>query len=93
MQAWVIGILLGLLFVAGLAHWVMVARASRLKGEGEGGRLFPFGFASWHIGMLRRSWYPAAAQQLYKWSLIAYITAMAALLVAGALLLLWVILA
>jgi hypothetical protein len=43
--------------------------------------------------MLRRSWYPAAAQQLYKWSLIAYITAMTALLVTGGLLLWWVVLA
>jgi hypothetical protein len=93
-QALIIAVLLGVLFVAGFSHWMVVARASRLKDDdGGGGRLFPFGFGSWHIGMLRRSWYPAGAQQLYKWSLIAYITAMTALLLIGGLLLWWVVLA
>jgi len=92
LQALITTMLFGVLFAAGFAHWVMVLRASHLKSDDGGGeRLFPFGFANWHIGMLRRSWYSDGAQRQYKWSLIAYITAMAALLLIVGLLLLWVV--
>jgi hypothetical protein len=46
-QALIIAVLLGVLFVAGFAHWGVVARASRLKDDdGGGGRLFPFGLGT-----------------------------------------------
>jgi hypothetical protein len=92
-QALVIAVLIGVMFASGLTHWTIVARASRMKaGSGIGDRILPFGFGDWHIGMLRRSWYPAGARQLYKWALAAYLVALAALVLATGLLIAWVVL-
>jgi hypothetical protein len=82
--------LFGISFISNFVHWGIVVRASRLREEsGLEERLLPYGFGDWHLGMLLRSWYPTEAKRLYVWALVSYVVAMAALLVAGVLLIVW----
>jgi hypothetical protein len=92
-QGVIVTALLAAAFIAGLVHWAVVAVASRRrKGSGLTDRLAPFGLGGWHIGVLRRSWYPPEALPLRRWVVLTYIVNMAALVIAAALLIAWVIL-
>ena len=92
-QGVIVTALLAAALIAGLVHWAVVAEASRRRrGSGLTDRLAPFGFGGWHIGVLRRSWYPPEALPLRRWVVFTYIVNMAVLLIAAALLIAWVIL-
>lgn len=78
--------------VSGLVHWVIVARVSRLRaGAGIGDRLLPFGFGDWHVGVLRRSWYPEVALPLRRWALLTYAFSVTAVFAVAVLLMVWVV--
>ena len=88
-RAVVLGCLLALGLISGAVHWAVVARVSRLRSRSMNERLLPYGFGVWHLGVLRRSWYPSEAKHLYLWGLASYVTAIVALLGTGALLVAW----
>ncbi|MGH7650647.1 MAG: hypothetical protein ACREMS_02275 [Gemmatimonadaceae bacterium] len=91
-QATVITTVLCSAVLVGLAHWLIVARVSRTRnGSGLADRLLPFGFGSWHIGVLRRSWYPDDALPLRRWVLITYWFSLGGVLLVAALLMIWVV--
>ena len=91
-QATIVIVLLSIAIVAGLVHWLIVARVSRIRaGSGLADRLLPFGFGSWHIGVLRQSWYPDDALPLRRWVLLTYAIGLGGVLVAGGLLMMWVV--
>ncbi|SRR6266567_3302262 len=86
-------VLLTVAIAAGAVHWAIVARISGLRaGSGPADRLLPFGLGDWHIGVLRRSWYPDEAVSLRRWVVLTYAVGMGALIVAAGLLIIWVIL-
>jgi hypothetical protein len=92
-QATVIVVLVAVSFIAGYVHWAIVARVSRLRaGSRLGNRLAPYGVGGWHLGVLRRSWYPAEALSLRRWALLTYAISMGALVVAWGLMMIWVVL-
>src|SRR5215204_3401350 len=73
-QASVVVSLLAVSVVAALIHWAIVAHVSRLRpGNSIWKRMPPFGLNGWHIGVLRRSWYPNQALPLRRWVVLTYV--------------------
>jgi hypothetical protein len=91
-KATIVIALMAIAIIAGLVHWAILARVSRLRaGSGLADRLAPFGFGSWHIGVLHRSWYPDEALTLRRWVLLTYMISLGGVLVAGGLLMISVV--
>jgi hypothetical protein len=95
LAGWQVSILVGLLsidVVAALVHLAIVAYVSRLRpGASAWNRMAPFGFGSWHIGVLRRSWYPNEATHLRRWVLLTWVISMGSLLAVWLLIGIWVV--
>lgn len=91
-QAITLAALMVVSIVSGFLQWGIVAHVSRLRPLSDvSTRLLPFGLGSWHIGMLRRSWYPVAALPLRRWVILTYGISMACVVVAFVLIVSWVV--
>ena len=88
---WIIaGVLMAIALIAGFVNFAVLAHVSRMRpGSRISNRLLPFGLGAWHIGMLRRDWYPEDALPLRRWALGSYAISMACLIILGGLMASW----
>ena len=78
--------------IAGLIHWTIVSRSSRYRPDASAStRLLPFGVGSWHLGVLRRSWFPENAGAQHRWAVMTYSISVGAGMVVFLLLVNWVL--
>jgi hypothetical protein len=91
-QGIVIYSLLATAIIVGFIHWAIVARISRSRqGSSFPDRLLPFGFGLWHLGVLRRSWYPASALPQRRWVVLTYAVSLGCVIAAFGLLMSWAV--
>lgn len=83
-------VLWAIAIVASQVHWFFINKATRSRlSTGVGGRSFYWFFGLWHIGMLRRSWYPIDGRQYYGRIIASYAVGASAMLAAFVLFVLW----
>lgn len=77
---------------SGAIHWLLLHKATRSRAGGvTASRPFRWGFGIWHIGMLRRSWYPDDGRIYYGRIMASYLIGLSAMVVAFGLLVRWLV--
>lgn len=87
-----LAVLWSIAIVSATIHWSLLHKATRSRAGGlTSARPFRWGFGIWHIGMLRRSWYPDDGRIYYARILASYLVGLSATLAAFGLLVRWLV--